>query len=622
MAGTIADKIQGILDAKTDIAAAIEDRGGTVPSKLSEYGNAIRELPAKYKEPADIEFIDYDGTILYEYTFAEIQELTELPALPTHENLVNEGWNYTLDELKNPIDYIEVAYTPSGISGAPIVTVRRYAKARLTDGSTVIANNTDYYKIISVTGGFTFDSIGNIYDTNGEYWGELATYVPASAQGQDLFGYVTQFFLKSESGLVTADIVSQTPHYDRTQKFTVGCTYRTADGYTRIHIHLDSSDKTFTLAFQQSASRKVFLDWGDGTTDTPGQAAYTARTHTYTFDGDSIDKTIILHPATAGETDALKFTGQICGNKTEDLKKITAIEIGDIGQISSAPFTHCSNLKALSIPSAAFSSGAVKQSVCQDFVGLECFVFPRLVANTGYYIPYDVQKLFFENCVSLKRVSLSNSVFKLGTAETTGEGSVFSRCKALQHICIPHNLSKIYNNAFLECLNLRKVYMHGRPYLGYTLFADCHYLDTCYVGMTYMDGAVFRDCCNLVSVTTEDGQSIRLNGTDNTFAGCTKLESVPPVRMGPKSAFLNCIKLEYLKCKDGTTFGQEAFKSSGLKTLDLSELSSNPIPTFGSKMLDNTRGDLKIIVPAGHLSDWQSATNWSVHASKMVEATT
>lgn len=43
--GTIADKLQNILAAKADIGAAIAERGGTVPEKLSEYGNAIRALP-------------------------------------------------------------------------------------------------------------------------------------------------------------------------------------------------------------------------------------------------------------------------------------------------------------------------------------------------------------------------------------------------------------------------------------------------------------------------------------------------------------------------------------------------------------------------------------------------
>lgn len=43
--GTMAEKLQNVIAAKADIAAAIAEKDGTVPEKLSEYGNAIRALP-------------------------------------------------------------------------------------------------------------------------------------------------------------------------------------------------------------------------------------------------------------------------------------------------------------------------------------------------------------------------------------------------------------------------------------------------------------------------------------------------------------------------------------------------------------------------------------------------
>ena len=98
--GTTAQKLQAILDSKADIASAIEEKGGTVPTKLSDYGDAIRALPSGPEELADVEFIDYDGSTLYTYTFQEANELTELPALPTRTGFTNEGWNYTLQEIK------------------------------------------------------------------------------------------------------------------------------------------------------------------------------------------------------------------------------------------------------------------------------------------------------------------------------------------------------------------------------------------------------------------------------------------------------------------------------------------------------------------------------------------
>lgn len=49
----------------------------------------------------DVTFIDYDGTVLYSYSLEEVQALTELPALPTHDGLVCQGWNWTLESIKS-----------------------------------------------------------------------------------------------------------------------------------------------------------------------------------------------------------------------------------------------------------------------------------------------------------------------------------------------------------------------------------------------------------------------------------------------------------------------------------------------------------------------------------------
>lgn len=49
----------------------------------------------------DVTFIDYDGSVLYSYSLAEAQALTDLPALPSHEGLVCQGWNWTLEAIKS-----------------------------------------------------------------------------------------------------------------------------------------------------------------------------------------------------------------------------------------------------------------------------------------------------------------------------------------------------------------------------------------------------------------------------------------------------------------------------------------------------------------------------------------
>ena len=50
--------------------------------------------------PKQVNFYDYDGTVLYSYTVAEAAALTELPALPEHDGLICQGWNWTLADIK------------------------------------------------------------------------------------------------------------------------------------------------------------------------------------------------------------------------------------------------------------------------------------------------------------------------------------------------------------------------------------------------------------------------------------------------------------------------------------------------------------------------------------------
>ncbi len=48
----------------------------------------------------DVNFIDYDGTLLYSYTASEFAALTALPANPSHTGLTAQGWNWTLPNAK------------------------------------------------------------------------------------------------------------------------------------------------------------------------------------------------------------------------------------------------------------------------------------------------------------------------------------------------------------------------------------------------------------------------------------------------------------------------------------------------------------------------------------------
>ena len=49
----------------------------------------------------DVNFYDYDGTLLHAFTLDEAQNMSALPDGPTHDGLVFQGWNWSLDSVKS-----------------------------------------------------------------------------------------------------------------------------------------------------------------------------------------------------------------------------------------------------------------------------------------------------------------------------------------------------------------------------------------------------------------------------------------------------------------------------------------------------------------------------------------
>lgn len=75
------------------------------------FGDAIEAIEtggggddAVYYPNNDVCFYDYDGKIVYDYTASEFLALSAMPANPSHDGLVAQGWNWTLSEAQ---DYVQ-----------------------------------------------------------------------------------------------------------------------------------------------------------------------------------------------------------------------------------------------------------------------------------------------------------------------------------------------------------------------------------------------------------------------------------------------------------------------------------------------------------------------------------
>ena len=106
---SVQSEIDRIITAVGNAYSKVSEKGGTVPASqtVANLATAIDSIPAGGggETPAsanwnDVTFIDYDGSVLYSYSLAEAQALTGLPALPSHDGLVCQGWNWTLEAIK------------------------------------------------------------------------------------------------------------------------------------------------------------------------------------------------------------------------------------------------------------------------------------------------------------------------------------------------------------------------------------------------------------------------------------------------------------------------------------------------------------------------------------------
>lgn len=113
-------KENNLTDFLVDVADAIRAKKGTSelinPQDFSEEIRSIESGSTEVEEK-DINFYDYDGTLLFSYTIPEAQALTELPTPKGHSGLIFDGWNWDYEEviaLDYPMDIGAMYRTDDG----------------------------------------------------------------------------------------------------------------------------------------------------------------------------------------------------------------------------------------------------------------------------------------------------------------------------------------------------------------------------------------------------------------------------------------------------------------------------------------------------------------------------
>ena len=103
-------KTDNLHDFLKDLANTIRAKKGTsAPINPQNFSDEIASIETGGGGGAavaekDVNFRDYDGTILHSYTKSQFLALSELPELPSQPGLICQGWNWTLADAQSYVE--------------------------------------------------------------------------------------------------------------------------------------------------------------------------------------------------------------------------------------------------------------------------------------------------------------------------------------------------------------------------------------------------------------------------------------------------------------------------------------------------------------------------------------
>lgn len=210
----------------------------------------------------------------------------------------------------------------------------------------------------------------------------------------------------------------------------------------------------------------------------------------------------------------------------------------------------------------------------------------------------------------LKAIELNHELASTGTAGEIGTNSAFGYDRALENFIIGPGCHELGRSAFNGCYNLKHVDLSNAS-------------DTLTINNYYM----FNNCYSLkqIDISNDDinwTNHLTSVSDDYMFTNCMCLESI----VLPTGSSFNTIRkndfrytynLKTIVVPDNvTTIEANGFNGCSYLT-SLYMKSSTPPSLAGG--LGTVPSSLKIYVPSGSLTAYQTAENWSTYSSKMVE---
>lgn len=409
-----------ILSAMTALADAVREKSGASgPLSIAGMEAAVRSIDtgstegtgdaggtqaAPEPDAGMVNFVDFDGTVVERWSLAELAAKTTLPDSPSHEGLVSQGWNWTLEDLKasgKPNAVGQNYVTDDGKTRLHITLTRRlYITVLLRDIPATIHIDWGDGSQKETLRGYSTAAVSHSYAAAGDY---MIT-IDGNAGSYKLAG----FQYKNESNGASV---------------TPGC-------YPFLKkVHLGVNAGLYNGCFQGTTALECVTITGD-----------IQMIGASVFMNSGIRAVVI--PPTATELGKKLFSG--CRNLG-----VVSIprEVASVGQEA---FLSCSGLRALWIPDGVTVLG---QSAFSGCASVGSAILTDGITEAGDSL--------FAGCTGLGEVALPGSLAAV-------PASCFDGCSSLMYVEIGSGTVSLGDGAFSACGALKEIRVRAEvPPAGY-----------------------------------------------------------------------------------------------------------------------------------------------------------
>ena len=434
-------QISALLSAGTR-ALTVENNGGTLtayaigaaPSTAMTVQCTVVEVSSwgggggAGVSPKQVNFIDYDGTLLYSYTAQEANALTSLPDNPSHSGLTAQGWNWTLAQIKaqltampdGPVWVGQMYITQSGDTEIDV----SMPEGRLSPIMTIAVNGTvtvdwgDNTTADSVTGSSltTRQAVPHIYSAAGDY--TIKVHVVSGSF--TFYGSSSYTLLRKNTTAAQNEVYAN-------------CVQAVRIGSGITSIGEDGFVKCYSLASITIPSGVTSI----------GNYAFSSC------------YSLVSVTIPSGVTSIGGYAFQYCSNIT------SAAIRGGLSNIGEYAFYGCYGLPSVTIPTSMTTINRHLLGHCRCLASI---TIPSGGTSIGPYA--------LENCFGPASVTIPSGVTSIG-------GYAFQYCSSLASVTIPSSVTSIGDYAFRSCTGVAEYHIKATapPTLGASVFdaivSDC-----------------------------------------------------------------------------------------------------------------------------------------------------